>query len=112
MGRDAALRAVLLFVSFLERTKHDVNIDISFFRMPKSAWQGTDDVKPEPLPETNGCFIRRDNKIELHRAKAKPARFAQTMLAHLSAYSKSARVRRNHEGGVRNVITGSGLIRL
>src|SRR5213080_4705476 len=112
MDRDAALRAVLLFVSFLERAKHDVNIDISFFRMLKSARQGTDDVKPKPLPETNGCFIRRDNKIELHRAKAKSLRLAQTMLAHLSAYSKSARLRRNHEGGIRNVRTGCGLIRV
>src|SRR5438094_9659310 len=80
--------------------------------MPKSAWHGTDDVKPKPLPETNGCFIRRDNKIELHRAKAKSLRLAQTILAHLSAYSKSARARRNHEGGLRNERTGCGLIRL
>src|SRR5947207_15728991 len=106
-------RAALRIAKRLQkRAKHDVNIDISFFRMPKSAWQGTDDVKPKPLPETNGCFICRDNKVELHRTKPKPARFAQTMLAHPSAYSKSARVRRNHEGSVRNLRTGYGLIRL
>src|SRR5205809_7375561 len=106
-------RAALRIAKRLQkRAKHDVNIDISFFRMPKSAWQGTDDVKPKPFPETNGCFICRHNKVELHRAKTKSARFAQTMLAHLSAYSKSTRVRRNREGGLVNVRTASGMIRL
>src|SRR5205809_5015695 len=106
-------RAALRIAKRLQkRAKHDVNIDISFFRMPKSAWQGTDDVKPKPFPETNGCFICRHNKVELHRAKPKSARFAQTMLAHLSAYSNSTRVRRNHDGGIRTVSTGTGLIRI
>ena len=59
-----------------KRTKHDVNIDISLFRVSKSTRQRTDDFKTELFPQANGCFICRDNKVELHRAKAKPARLA------------------------------------
>ncbi len=59
-----------------KRAKHDVNIDISFFRVPKSAWQNADDFETDLFPEANGSLVRRDNKIELHRAKAKPARLA------------------------------------
>ena len=80
-----------------KRTKHDVNIDISLLRVPKSAWQSADNLKSESLPEANGCVVRRYNKVELHRPKPKPARLAQTMLAHRATNPLPARIRRDHE---------------
>jgi len=56
-----------------KRTKHDVNIDISFLRMPKSTWQCADDLEPELFPEANGSFVCRNNKVELHRPEAELA---------------------------------------
>jgi hypothetical protein len=59
-----------------KRTKHDVNIDISFFRVPKSAGQSANDLKAEMLPKVNRGGVRRNDKVELHRPKPKPTRLA------------------------------------
>src|SRR6266853_377949 len=94
-----------------KRTKHDVNIDISFLRMPKSTWQCADDLETELFPEANGSFVRRNDKVELHRAKAKPARLVQAMLTHFSADPKAARFWCDHERRIRNVRAKRRLIR-
>jgi len=80
--------------------------------MAKRARQSAGDLETKLVPKVDRGGVRRDNEIELHRAKPKSPRLAQTMLAHISAYLKSSRGWRNHERGVRNVRTGSGLIRL
>lgn len=79
--------------------------------MAKCARQSPDDLEPELLPKVDRGCVRGNDKIELHRAKTKPTRLAEGMLSHLSSRSQSARVFRNHIGGVRNVRSGSGLIR-
>ena len=94
-----------------QRAKHDINIDISQFGMTKSARQSTDDLETELLPKVNRRCIGRDNKIELHRAEAKPTRLAERMLSHVSSHSQSARVLRDHKRGIRDVRAWSCLIR-
>ena len=59
-----------------QRAKHDMNIDVSFFRMTKRSRQGADNLEPKLLPKVDGGCVRRDNKIELHRAKAEATRLA------------------------------------
>src|SRR5207249_4415871 len=80
-----------------------INIDISFLRMSKRAWQCADDLHAELLPETNGRFVDRDDEIELHRAETQPARFAQAVFTHGPANPTAARCRRDYEGGVGNM---------
>ena len=80
--------------------------------MAKRARQSAGDLETKLVPKVDRGGVRRDNEIELHRAKSKSPRLAQTMLAHFSSHSKTARFWRDHESGVRNVRTGSGLIRL
>jgi putative transposase len=75
-----------------QRTKHDVNIDVSFSRMPKSAGQSTNDLETQLLPEVNSRPVRRDHEIELHGAKAHSARLSQTMPGHSASDSRSANI--------------------
>ena len=93
-----------------QRAKHDINIDVSFFRMTKRPRQGADNLEPKLLPNVDGGCVRRNDKVKLHCAKTKPARFAQTMFAHRATNSLPARVRCNHERGVRHVRSWTGLI--
>jgi hypothetical protein len=79
--------------------------------MSKRAWQSADDLETKPLPQSNRRFVCGHNKVELHRAKAEPARFFQAMFAHCAANPLSLRIRRNHECRVRHVRTRSQLIR-
>lgn len=58
-----------------EGAVHDENIDITFLRMPKRGGQRPNDVKAELFPQMNRRFVRRNDKVELHRAKTEPARF-------------------------------------
>jgi hypothetical protein len=44
--------------------------------MPKCAWQSSDDLEPELLPKADRRRIGRYDEIELHCAKADPARLA------------------------------------
>src|SRR6266568_513634 len=97
-GQRGALSLPFLRVN--ERAEHDINIDIAPLRMPKRARQGANDLETELLPETNRRFVRRNDKVELYRAKSEPARFAQAMLAHAATNSLSARTWRYHERGV------------
>ena len=94
-----------------KRTKHDVNIDVSLLRVPKSAWQSADDLKSKSLPEANGYVVRRYNTVELHRPKPKPARLVQTVLAHVCSHPESARLWCDHERRIGDMRTASGLIR-
>ena len=79
--------------------------------MTKGAWQSPDDIEAELFPKANGSFVRGYDKIELHCAKTKSARFAQTMLAHFAPHSQALCVWCNHKGGIRDVTAGTGLIR-
>src|SRR5437762_5405013 len=79
--------------------------------MTKRAGQRPDNFETELLPKVDRRCISRDNKIELYCAKAKPTRLSETMLTHFSSHSQSARVSRDHEGGISHVRTGTGLIR-
>ena len=101
----------LLEARLQERTEHDMNIDISHLGMSKRVWQSADDVKTKPLPQSDRRFVCGHNKVELHRAKAEPARFFQAMFTHCAANPFSLRIRRNHECRVRHVRTKSQLIR-
>jgi len=80
--------------------------------MPKCARQCANDFETELVPESQRRFVRGNNKIELHRAKPDPARFAQAMLAHAATDSLSARIQRDHERRVRDMRTGPALIDL
>ena len=79
--------------------------------MPKRPRQGANDLKTELVPETNCRFVRRKDKVELHRAETKPERFAQAMLSHSATNSSSARIQRDHKRRVRDMRTGRTLIR-
>jgi len=78
--------------------------------MLKRAWQSADDPETKSLPKVNRRCVCRNDKVKLHCAKTKPARFAQTMFAHRAANSLPARVRCNHERGVRDVRSWASLI--
>jgi len=79
--------------------------------MSKCARQSADDLKTELPPQTDRRFVRGDNKVELHRAKAEPERFVQAMFAHCTANPLSLRIRRDHECRISHVRTRSHLIR-
>jgi hypothetical protein len=80
--------------------------------MLKRAWQSADDLETKLLPKVNRRCVCRNDKVKLHCAKTKPARFAQTMFAHRAANSLAAGIRRDHERGVRDVRSCADLIRL
>src|SRR5213593_4716944 len=92
-----------------KRTVHNVNIDISFFRMAKRARQSAGDLETKLVPKVDRGGVRRDNEIELHGTKSKSPRLVQRVLAHLASHSKPTRIWRNHEGSVRDMRTGAGL---
>ena len=66
----------------LQVLKHDINIDKAVLRMAKRARQSPNNFHPEISPKSHRRFVCRDNEIKLHCAKAEPASFGQTMLAH------------------------------
>ena len=94
-----------------QRTKHDVDVDISVGRMPECIRQCADNSKTKMAPKTQRWLVRRDNKVKLHGVETKPPRFAQAVFRHRAANAKSARTCRNHKGGVGDMRTGAGLIR-
>ena len=57
-----------------QRAVHDVNVDISFFRMLKCAWQSADDFETELFPKMDRRRVCRNDEIKLHGAKAELAR--------------------------------------
>src|SRR5262249_23037646 len=61
---------------------HNINVHVALFWMAESIGQFADGFKPELPPKADRGRIRGNHKIELHRAKTKPARFAQAMLGH------------------------------
>src|SRR5205809_7666086 len=79
--------------------------------MMECVWQSTDDLKPEFLPKTDRGHVRGNHKIELHRAKTEPARFAQAMLGHCATDSLPAHTCRNHERCIGDVGSATGLVR-
>src|SRR6266481_3111087 len=68
-----------------KRAKHDMNIDISPLGMSKRVWQSADDLETKSLPQSDRRFVCGHDKVELHRAKAEPARFVQAVFAHCTA---------------------------
>ena len=78
--------------------------------MLKRARQSAHDLETKSFPKVNRRCVCRNDKIKLHRTIAKPARFAQTMFAHRATNSLPARIRRDHERGVRDVRSCAGLI--
>src|SRR5213592_4877518 len=79
--------------------------------MPKCAGQSAGDFEPELLPKTDRSGVCGNHEIELHGAKAQPARSVQAMLGHRTAYPLSTRTRRDHEACVRDVRPATGLVR-
>src|SRR5258707_7528695 len=55
---------------FKQRAVHDVNIDESFFRMPKCARQSADNFETKLIPKMDRARVRGNHEIELHGAKA------------------------------------------
>lgn len=106
-GRLTEARLQLIFK---QRAVHDVNIDISFFRMPKCAGQSADDLETELLPEMDRSRVRGNHEIELHGAKTDSTRLAQTVLGHSVSHSGTLGVSCDHEGGVGDVRPGTRLI--
>jgi len=78
--------------------------------MLKGGWQSADDLETKLLPKVNRRCVCRNDKVKLHCAKTEPARFAQTMFAHRATDSLPARIRCDHERGVRHVRSCAGLI--
>src|SRR5438552_6745905 len=80
--------------------------------MSKGARQRADDLHSEILPKSHRQFVGRDDKVELHRAEAKPARLLQAMLAHCPPDPLSARIFRDNESGIGDMRASGGLIRV
>src|SRR5437660_10967867 len=80
--------------------------------MSKGARQRADDLHSEILPKFHRRFVGRDDKVELHRAEAKPARLLQAMLAHCPPEPLSARIFRDNESGIGDMRASGGLIRM
>src|SRR6266700_5876853 len=80
--------------------------------MSKGARQRADDLHSEILPKFHRRFVGRDDKVELHRAEAKPARLLQAMLAHRPADPLPARVFPNDECSISDMRTAVRLVRM
>src|SRR3954464_3591553 len=79
--------------------------------MTKRAWQGSNDLEAESLPEMDGGFVSRDDEVKLHRAISAPARFGERVFAHHASDPETARGRVDHESRIRNVVSQAGTIR-
>ncbi len=80
--------------------------------MPKRARKRTDNFHSERLPKLDRRFVGRNDEIELHRAKTKPSRFLQAMLAHRATDPLLARLFRDDEPRIGDVRAAAGLIRM
>lgn len=78
--------------------------------MAESARQPAHDFKSKIFPKTQGGSVARNNEVELHRPKAKPPSFIQTMFRHRSPDSATSGRWRNHEAGVSDVRSESRLV--
>src|SRR2546422_7790461 len=88
-GRLTEARPQLIFK---QRAVHDVNIDISFFRMVKCAGQSADDFETDLLPKMGRRCVGRNHEIELHGAKTHSARLSQAMLGHPASDARALSV--------------------
>ena len=107
----ARLTQARLQLIFKQRAVHDVNIDVSVFRMPKCARQSADNLETELLPEMERSHIGGNHEIELHAAKTHSACLAQTVLGYSASHAGSLGVSCDHESGVGDVRPGTRLIR-
>src|SRR5438874_4092469 len=96
---------------FKQRAVHDVNIDESFFRMPKCARQSADNFETKLIPKMDRARVCGNHEIELHSAKAHSARLRQTVLGHPASHSGAFGVSCHHESGVGDVRPGTRLVR-
>lgn len=80
--------------------------------MQERFWQSPDDRKSETLPEPYRSFIRRYDKIELHRAKAALLGPLQRMRAHRPSNTFTRRLCSGNIATIRDVRTATPLIRL
>src|SRR5205809_3995120 len=92
-----------LSASRQQREVHDVNIDESFFRMPKCARQSADNFETELIPKMDRSRVRGDHEIELHAVKTHSTRLAQTVFGHSPSHSGTLGVPCDHESGVGDV---------
>ena len=94
-----------------QRAKHDVNIHVSFFRMPKCAGQSADNFETKLIPKMDRSGVRGDHEIELHGAKAHSARLRQTVLGHSASHSSAFGISCHHESGIGDMRPGTRLVR-
>jgi predicted metal-binding protein len=99
----ARLTEARLQLIFKQRAVHDVNIDVSFFRMPKCARQSADNFETKLIPKMDRSRVRGDHEIELHAAKTHSTRLAQTVFGHSASHSGTLGVPCDHESGVGDV---------
>src|SRR5829696_7325944 len=80
--RGTSSRVALRFCFLNQGAKHDVDVYEPELAMSKRAGQRSYDLEPKALPEGNGRSVCGDDEVELHPAKALPARLHQAMLSH------------------------------
>src|SRR5262249_25616633 len=86
-----------------QRTKHDINIDISVFGMAKRAGKGADDFETELLPKMDRRGVRGHDEVKLNRPETKPTGLTKTMFGHSSPHSGALCVQCDHESHVRDM---------
>jgi hypothetical protein len=83
---------------------------VSVCRVVKRLWHGGKNLKAEGAPQLNGCGIRFDDRIELHRPVAICACLVQNMAAQRPARALPTPGRMDNKASIGNVRPGSSRI--
>ena len=92
-------------------SEHDVGIHITKCWVQKCTRQRPDNLEPVPFPETHGAFIRTNDEIELHRAKAGSGSTDERIAAHCTCHAAPVCKRRGHVSAVGYMRPATLLIR-
>src|SRR5262249_14692225 len=90
-----------------KRPVHDVDADISVYRVTKRLWHGGQDLKAERAPQPDRWRIGFDDRIELHRPVAIGACLVKDMAAQSTACAAAFCCRCRDACG-RAALAGSG----
>jgi hypothetical protein len=94
-------KRVRLLVS--KRPVHDVEANVSVYRVTKRLRNRGKDLKAERAPQPDRRRVGFDNRVELHRPIAVRPRLVQDMAAQSTAHTLTAPCRMDDKPGIRNV---------
>ena len=89
---------------------HNQRIDEPKRGMVVRQRQAANDGKPVALPRTDRTFIRADDEVELHRAKAAVLGMNERMLQHTARHAPALGAGHGHEAAVGYMIASPKLV--